>query len=245
MSGYNDINVKMNQNKKKIINKNNAKQIGKLEIDKQENISLFTERQFKLKSKFYVNALSVISVFFDICSDYMLFDEKSKIEWNLSSAILSCYSDSGNILIDDYKHDLLNQFISTMTHVLMAPKLYKKPYLTLTKKLLSSSFGIGIILSNHKLINNSQNGLKYIESVINPRSISVYNKDKGNDPSYHKQKQTQKQMFPINKKRKFSEISDNDDLSDDDNHIDDVDDDDADDIDDIDINDNVEPLWSY
>merc|ERR1711933_664959 len=59
--------------------------------------------------------------------------------------------------------------------VLMAPKMYKKPYLSLTSKLLSSSFGVGILLSNHALIKKSQYGLKHIESVVNPRSIPVYN----------------------------------------------------------------------
>ena len=175
---------------------------------------------------FYENVLILISTIFDICSDYMLFDEKSEIELILSSTLLSCNSDAGNLLIKTNKIKLFYQFISTLKHVLISPKLYKKSDLTLTKKLLSASFGIGTMLSNNKLINDSQNGLKYIESVINPRSLSVYNNDTKQQQVSHKNN---------NKKRRFEELE----TYQEEDEIDD-------DGDDINIdNDKIEPLWSY
>eukprot|EP00484_Ammonia_sp_Unknown_P022692 CAMPEP_0197027958 /NCGR_PEP_ID=MMETSP1384-20130603/7797_1 /TAXON_ID=29189 /ORGANISM="Ammonia sp." /LENGTH=963 /DNA_ID=CAMNT_0042456887 /DNA_START=35 /DNA_END=2923 /DNA_ORIENTATION=+ len=146
-----------------------------VEIDDSEK-GLYLQREYDSKLSFYGNVLQCISTLFETCSNYMSLEEKSEMELILSASILGCYSDGGHILINLCLIDLFNEFVSTMVHVLMSPNVYKKPYLSLASKLLSSSFGVGAILGNHELLSHSQHGLRYIESVINPRSIPVYNK---------------------------------------------------------------------
>merc|ERR1712045_661061 len=100
----------------------------------------------------------------------MSFDEKSEIELIVSSAMLGCTSEGGHILVNLCTLQLVEEFVELMVAVLTTPKMYKKPFLSLARKLLSGMFGIGSVLASTRLMERSQNGLKYIESVVNPRS---------------------------------------------------------------------------
>eukprot|EP00485_Elphidium_margaritaceum_P010017 CAMPEP_0202691020 /NCGR_PEP_ID=MMETSP1385-20130828/5853_1 /ASSEMBLY_ACC=CAM_ASM_000861 /TAXON_ID=933848 /ORGANISM="Elphidium margaritaceum" /LENGTH=934 /DNA_ID=CAMNT_0049346361 /DNA_START=23 /DNA_END=2824 /DNA_ORIENTATION=- len=156
--------------KQKIAHVHNSQDIH----DKQRAICV--QREYDTKLSFYRIVLQCVSTFCAHCSNYMSLDEKSEVELILSASLLSCYSEAGHILVNVAVVDLLHEFVAATVCVLMAPKIYKKPFLTLTAKLLSSAYGIGISLCNQKMIDTAQKGLSFIESVINPRSVPVYKK---------------------------------------------------------------------
>ena len=138
-------------------------------------VAVYLQREYDSKLSFYPLVCRVIAALFGYCSVYMSFDEKSEVEIILSSAVLGCCSEGGHILVNLCAIELLEEFVGAMVAVLLTPKMYKKPYLSLSRKLLSSCFGIGSVLSNKRLMEMAQTGLRYVDSVVNPRSTAVYN----------------------------------------------------------------------